>query len=249
MLVAGVNEVRVDLVGDYDQVVAFGDVRQSGQLLTGPYAAGGVVGIAHHDHLGALIDLGFQAVKIDGVVAVLILGQLVVYDYPAVLPHGVVEGAVHRRHDNHPVAGIGEGQHAHGQGGHHAGAEFHPFFLNVPVVAASHPGGDGGEQAVAVEGVAVHGVAQAALHSGLNLGSHREVHVCHPHGMDVRAAVVVPFQAVGAGAVNDFIKIILVHNGFFLSYCIQYACVRTIIGRRLAAQCRAAALMRFRPGR
>ena len=50
---------------------------------------------------------------------------------------------------------------------------------------------------------AVHGVAQAALHGGLNLGGHREVHVCHPHGMDVRAAVVVPFQAVGAGAVND----------------------------------------------
>ena len=143
MLVPGEDEVRVDFVGDHQQIVALHDLSQPLQLLAGPHAPGGVVGIAHHENLAAAVDLGFQQIEVDGVVSVLTQNQGAVDDHPAVFPDAVVERAVDRGHDQHPVAGVGEGQNAHGEGRHHPWAEGDPLLLNIPVIPFAHPGHDG----------------------------------------------------------------------------------------------------------
>ena len=60
-----VDQPVVDLIGDEDQVMLFGDLRNLGQHVAAGHRAGGIVGIADEDGLGARGDGLPDARRID----------------------------------------------------------------------------------------------------------------------------------------------------------------------------------------
>ena len=66
--VAVEGQVLVDLVGDHDEVVATGDVRDGGELALVEHASGRVVRAVQQDHPGAVGDDGLELVGVEAVV-------------------------------------------------------------------------------------------------------------------------------------------------------------------------------------
>ena len=107
MLLAAVDQLLIDLVGDHDQVVTDGDVGQALQGLIGLHHAGGVAGGVDNQHAGLIGDEALQLLEVD--LEVVLLPQLVadrnsteeVGHVDVVEPHGIG--------NQNLVAGVEEG--------------------------------------------------------------------------------------------------------------------------------------------
>ena len=116
VLMGGVDDVLVDLVGDDVGVVLGGHLGDGQQLLPGEHPPAGVGGVAQHQGLGALPEGGLQFVHVEGEGR----GMEGHVDGLRSGENGVgsvvlIEGGEH----DHLVAGIGHGHHGahHGLGG------------------------------------------------------------------------------------------------------------------------------------
>ena len=212
MLVAVQHQVGVDLVGDDLHAVLHADVAHLLELLTGPAAANGVVGVAEDEVLGAVLGLGFKVLQIHGVIAVFVPLQGADHQLPAGVVHHVGKGMVDGLLNEHLVAGLGEhGQH-HAHTGHHAGGKGHLGNIGQPAVALLLPGGDGLKVLGGTPGVAEDTLVSSRLDGLHDAGCRTEVHIRDPQRDHVVGAVVqLRFLELGRvviRAIHDFIKII-----------------------------------------
>ena len=65
MLIRGIDNIAVNLIGKYQEIVLPADSLHLFQLLPGPNPARGIVGTAKHQHPGPL-RLFLQILKMDG---------------------------------------------------------------------------------------------------------------------------------------------------------------------------------------
>ena len=212
MLVAVQHQVGVDLVGDDLHAVLHADIAHLLELLAGPAAAHGVVGIAEDEVLGAVLGLGLKVLQIHGVIAVFVPLQGADHQLPAGVVHHVGKGVVDGLLNEHLVAGLGEhGQH-HTHAGHHTRGKGHLGNVRQPAVALLLPGGDSLKVLGGAPGIAKDTLVGPLLDGFHDAGRRTEVHICDPQRDDVIGAVVqlrfLELSRVVIRTIHDFIKII-----------------------------------------
>ena len=90
---------------------------------------------------------------------------------------------------------------------HERAHERDPLGLDLPAMAATHMVDDGGEDGVALRGVAEHAMVRAFADDFDHRGRRLEVHVRDPARDDVLVGVLVPLGAVGPGAFRTAVEI------------------------------------------
>ena len=205
----GGDELAVDLVGEDDDIGALADLCHLAQLLGGPYPAGGVVGIAEEEEADVAGTDGFlKGLEVDCAgLGLGVPGQGEVHEGAVGIADAAEEAVVGGGEGQHGIALAAETLEDGADGGDDTAGVLDPLAGEVPVVTGAVPPTNGIVEAVGHEAVAVDGVGGAALDGVGNAGCCLEVHVGDPQGEDIVGGHLIPFDAVGAEAGGQFVKI------------------------------------------
>ena len=219
MLVAGHDEVEVDLVADHQHVVLQADIAHAAQLLLGPHPSHRVVGGAEDEHL-AVLGLLLEVIQIHLIAAVCQL-EGALHDGAPVHIHRPVEGVVDRGEQQHLAAGPGEGPDGGVQPLDHAVGLNDPILLDLPVMAGGHPVLHRVGVRLAPPGVAPHAELGGLFQLLDDLGRGEQFHVGHGQGDHAGGGVGsegVPLSGLHADAGVSGIELIF-HCGFAPFLC------------------------------
>ena len=122
------------------------------------------------------------------------------------------KGVVNRCEQDNSVPGLGEGVDTHRGSVNQAVRGENPLGRDFPAVSILHPPLDGTQIFAVIAEVAIDTMVQHILQRGLNHLRRAEIHIRNPHGnARIRGDAVdrlhlVPFRAMGATPVDDFVK-------------------------------------------
>ena len=151
--------------------------------------------IAEDEHAALVVADALQAVEVHLVIITglhMLVLQSLGMDLQRVPHHLAPVGARHeeermvdRRHDNDFLVGLAEEVADDPDTFHDAGYETDPFGFDVPLVMRPHPVDDRRLVVGGLHGVTQDRMFEAFLHRLNDVGQHGEIHVCHPHRLEV----------------------------------------------------------------
>ena len=221
VIVPPINQVRMDLVGNYGHVVFCAKMGDFKEFLPRPDSAHGIVRRAKDEKLHVISgELLVKVLKVELIVSPAIgleLGNLgdsaVCLDHP---PEGIVD----RLADEHLVAGLGQGFDHRRDGEDHAGHGDDFVLFNVPVEASVIPVCDGCVVLVVGRHVAEDLAVGGLLHGFGDRGRALEVHVGDPHGNQVLDSFKGHvFDISWGSSVVDLVEKFFVHVWLLLFGC------------------------------
>ncbi len=137
MAVTRQNDVRMNIVGQQDQIVAAGNLQNPAQLLFPPHSTHRIMGRAQQQNF-RLRRQCLQLIEINRVAA-WTCHQWVEQQAPPRVGDSSKEGKVHRRLHDHTLPVIRQSQAGGVQRGHHARHHQNPVALDGPAVAPLEP--------------------------------------------------------------------------------------------------------------
>jgi len=155
MGVAFKNQVGMDLIGDYHDIMACANLPQSLQLLPSPDHSAGVVWTAENQHAGVPVNDSLQVFKIEMIPAPFEF-QGILCDHPSRSGDAFKEGKIDRRLENHLFSGLGKGHHSHRDRRDHSRGEGDPPFGECGAIALFNPMDDAAVKTLPTEGIPEH---------------------------------------------------------------------------------------------
>ena len=211
VIVAGVGEFAVDLIGDHEDAVPAANLGHQEQFFPGPHASHGVVGVAQEENLAAGRQL-FEEVPVHYEVLAVVLQGAVLLD-ALVVADGGEESVVAGSHHQHLVSGYGHRLDGGAVGRNHTGGgnDILPAD-SLPAVPGAEPSAHYLKITVRQQFVAEDAVVQPFLEGLLDFGGDAEVHIGYPHGQG--AGIQVPFYAFRPLAGGTLVEIVHIIEGF-----------------------------------
>ena len=193
VLVAIEHQVAEDLVREDDYSILVGQPRHLAQHVDRPGDAGGVVGVAQHQHARMLVlEDALQPLEVHAIEARLVGQQGVVDHHAPVARNHVLEGMVDGLLDDDLVAWPGEEVHRQTEARDDACHKGDLVAREVEAVAAALPVDDRLPIGIVGAGVAIDGVIGQPPHQRLgDLGADGKIHVGYPQRQQVVAPVVL----------------------------------------------------------
>ena len=215
VLMAAHHQVGVNFVADEQAVVLQTEFGYLPQLLRGPAAAHGVVGVADNHQFGMLLQLLFQIVEVH-LVVVVVDDERVENQFAPIFLHHFIKRRIDGGLDENFVVFFGKNLHHEGETCNDARREADPLGGDVPLVALLHPCDDGLVVGIGMEEVAHHGVFESLAEGIQHKVGGAEVHVGNPHRQHVLAAekvaYFVVFQTVAVFTGDDFVEVVFRHR-------------------------------------
>ena len=179
----GGHDFAVNLVAYHLYSVLHANISQPHQFLAAPKPSAGVVGVAEKEGLGGRI----RAAALDVIEIYVVAARIRIPYQPAfgslasLIGDVVEETIVCRHHQYHLVAGLGEGLHGNGCGGHDTLNGNYLLAGDVPSVPAAEPADDSLVVAVRHKGISENALRYAFLQGFDDEGGGGEIHLRNPH--------------------------------------------------------------------
>ncbi len=209
-------KVAVNFVRNHINMVLFTNFSDPTKLLQCPYPAHRVVGTAKDEQLYLLLhDFLLKVLKVNAVASIPVNQRI--FDYqPVIIPNHTKKRIIHRRLDQHRIAGLGQSTHRHGKSKHHAGGLYQPLRLGLPAEPPGKPGRNGGIIVRFYITVTENTMLHRSVQGLQNRLRRTEIHIRHPQREDISGLPPlhskVILQTIRIFAINDGIKVILYHG-------------------------------------
>ena len=151
--------------------------------------------------------------------AIFCVNERILNEFAVMALHSMEKRRIDRRLYNDFVAFVGESHHSHIESADNARSVSHPFFLYIPVVAATDPVRNSLKIRIFTESVAVNIIFCTVYHCFTDEIWGTEIHVGNPHRDDIGIAKnfisPIVFNTLSASTVYYLVEIIL-HSLIFL---------------------------------